>query len=240
MLTKRVLAKLRRKHELTFETRMIGLQNVGLTQITLRVDAPIVISATHLPADIAFLQRGFLIRMRKGHPEVKSLEFIEDVNEIRLETVKSVLCNWFKIFEERNNILEELQKVECDERAKDIALPIMTILKVCGRNYQWVLDYALRSIKEAFFSTPETVLFTQLIIELVHRAQTEGDYYVIKYKDVYELCKELIKNIGASPSKVNYLIQYIYAGCEVCQDESGELYFKCHKETVDELLRILK
>jgi len=94
-ITKLVASKLRKYHEAgVIESRMIGLPLVGLTTIDLRVDAPIVLSATHTPADPALLQRGFIIKMYKGKPEVKDFDLIYDIEARKLILMKSTLCNW--------------------------------------------------------------------------------------------------------------------------------------------------
>jgi len=236
-LSKQKLAKLRKYHELTFETKLVGMQFVGLTQVVLRVDAPIVISATHVPSDIAFLQRGFLIRMRKGNPEVKSLMYIEDLDETRLIAIKSILCNWAEIY---NNILDvvlEVKDLEIDERAKDIAIPIMTVLKSVGSDYRWVLDYALRSIREAFYVTPENIVYTMLLMKIREQAKVEDNYYVIEVDKVYEIARDLAKKFFASESKVKYLLQYLYSGCQI-ESVEGKLCYVCDKNTVDHVIEL--
>ena len=236
-LTKRTIARLRKYHEITFETRMLGLPQVGLTQIVMRVDAPIVVSATHMPSDPAFLSRGIIIRMKKGTPKIKSLKYIENIDEIKMMFIKSTLCSWAIIFDTLQDVLHEVQDLDVDERVKDVAIPLMTILKAVNRDYMNVINYAEKSMKSAYLSTPENVIYTLLLMRLRTESYVIDNKYVIDYATVYRIIHELADQFMISISKLKYLLQYLYAGCEEeCIDDN--IYFICDKETVDNVLKI--
>jgi len=114
----------------------------------------------------------------------------------------------------------------------------MTVLKTCGQNYRFVLDHAQRSIKEAFYCTPENVIFTMLLLRLVQEAEKTDEYYIIPFERVYTLCAELCKQMFGSKSKVNYLLGYLYAGCKL-EKQEDTLVFVCDRKTVDSVLETI-
>ena len=230
-------AKLRKYHEANvIETRLIGLPVMGLTSIDLRVDAPLVLSATHPPADTAFLQRGFIIRMQKGSPEVKDFDLIPDLDLRRAVFAKSVLTSWWPIFQSMSKVFTVLTAKNIDERIKDLALPICTILEVLGRDWGWVLEYAKYSFTQANFITPETTAFIQSLVMVKQHAQELDGKYVLPMDKVSAIMREVSEVLGANPSKLAYLRQYLFAGCEV-KFRDGKLCYECDRETVDSLLK---
>lgn len=229
-------SKLRKYHESgVFETRLIGLPIVGLTPIDLRVDAPLVLSATHPPSDTAFLQRGFIIRMIKGSPKIKDFDLIPDLDYRKYALAKSVLCNWSKIFETLSRVYYQLSFKNIDERIKDLTIPIATILEVLGKEWDWVLEYAKYSFSQANFVTPETTAFIQSLSIVKSEAMVKGDKYILPISKMSKIIEETARILGASPSKLDYLRQYLFAGCEIGIVDS-ELCYICDRATVDALL----
>jgi len=229
-------SKLRKYHESgVFETRLIGLPVVGLTPIDLRVDAPLVLSATHPPSDTAFLQRGYIIRMCKGSPKIKDFDLIPDLDYRKYALAKSVLCNWSKIFETLSRVYYQLSFKNIDERIKDLTIPIATMLEVLGKEWDWVLEYAKYSFSQANFVTPETTAFIQSLSIVKSEAMVNDDKYVLPISKVSEIINITAKILGANPSKLDYLRQYLFAGCEIGMVD-GELCYICDKATVDALL----
>ena len=229
-------SKMRKYHETgVIESRMIGLPLVGLTMIELRVDCPIVVSATHLPPDMAFLQRGFLIRMYKGKPKVKDFDLIYDLEGRKLVFMKSTLTHWRTIYEAMEKCFIKLTYLNIDERVKDLVLPIATILEVLGRDWEWIVDFARRSFVEANFVTPETMAFIQTVSEIRKRGRVIGDKYIIPVRTISEIISSVSKTLGTKSEKLSYLRQYIFAGCEV-GIISGELCFIGDKKTIDSLV----
>jgi len=239
-INKMQAAKLRKYHEANVvETRMIGLPVVGLTSIDLRVDAPLVMSATHPPADTAFLQRGFIIRMYKGKPEIKDFDLIPDLEERKIAFAKSVLCHWAKVFETLNRIYVQISFMNIDERVKDLIMPICTFLELVGVDWKWVVDYARYSFTQANFITPETTAFMQTISLVRKEAQLWYDKYVLPVEKVSEIIRRVAHILGADPSKLNYLRQYLFAGCEVMFVD-GTLCYVADRKTVDSLVKDLQ
>jgi len=230
-------SKLRKYHETNvIETRLVGLPLMGLTSIDLRVDAPLVLASTHPPADTAFLQRGLIIRMYKGSPEIKDFNLISDLDVRRLIFMKSVITNWFKILLAQSTVYGKLSTMNIDERIKDLALPIATILELLGMSWDWVIDYAKYSFTQSNFITPETTAFIQSLIIIKDKAKLLDGSYVLPLKEVTTIMEALAETLGANPSKLNYLRQYLFAGCEV-RLVNGELSYVCDRNTVESLLR---
>jgi len=229
-------SKLRKFHEAgVFETRLIGLPIVGLTPIDLRVDAPLVLSATHPPSDTAFLQRGYIIRMIKGSPKIKDFDLIPDLEYRKYALAKSVLCNWSKIFETLSRVYYQLSFKNIDERIKDLTIPIATILEALGKEWDWVLEYAKYSFSQANFVTPETTAFIQSLSIVKSEAMVKHDKYILPVSKVSKIIEETARILGASPSKLDYLRQYLFAGCEIGM-MNNELCYICDRATVDALL----
>jgi len=230
-------SKLRKYHETNvIETRLVGLPLMGLTSIDLRVDAPLVLASTHPPADTAFLQRGLIIRMYKGSPEIKDFNLISDLDVRRLIFMKSVITNWFKILLAQSNVYAKLSSLNIDERIKDLVLPIATILELLGFEWDWVIDYAKYSFTQANFITPETTAFIQSLIIIKDKAKMLNGSYVLPLKEVSNIMEALAETLGANPSRLNYLRQYLFAGCEV-KLVNNELSYVCDRNTVESLLR---
>ena len=229
-------AKLRKYHEANVvETRVIGLPVFGLTAIDLRVDAPLVLSATHPPADTAFLQRGLIVRMYKGSPQIKDFDLISDLDFRRLVFAKSAITSWYKVFEAMNKVFAVLTTKNIDERIKDLALPVCTILEALGREWDWVIDYARYSFAQANFITPETTAFVQALLYVKGQSKLVGDRYILPVDRVSEIVRTVANVMGASMTKMDYLRQYLFAGCEV-RIVDGGLCYVCDKETVDSLI----
>jgi len=238
-ITKVKASKLRKYHEAgVIETRLIGLPLVGLTPIDLRVDAPLVLSATHPPADTAFLQRGFIVRMVKGSPKIKDFDLIPDLEERRRMFAKSTLCSWFKIYESLNRVYFQLSFKNIDERIKDLALPICVILEALGKDWEWVLEYAKYSFAQANFITPETTAFIQALILMVKEAKLLGDKYVLNINKVMDIISKTARLLGAQPSRLDYLKQYLFAGCEIAI-VNDELCYVCDAKTVNAIIKEL-
>ena len=238
-LSRMKVARLRKYHEANvLETRTIGLPMMGLTNIDIRVDAPIVLSSTHPPPDTAFLQRGFIIRMRKGNPEVKDFLLIDNILTLPKVFGKTVICNWKRIFEAYEKVQLKLTFKNMDERIKDLIVPIASVLEALGESWDWVIDYAKYSFTQANFVTPETASFITLVLAIQEKAENTGEYYVIPIEQVNELLEELAEKLGGSPSKIAYLKQYLFAGCEL-KMKNGKLCYYCDKETVDSIVQNL-
>jgi len=232
-------SKLRKYHEANvIETRFIGLPVVGLTSIDLRVDAPLVLSATHPPADTAFLQRGFIVRMYKGKPEIKDFDLIADLEARKAIFAKSILCSWAKVFETLSSIYVKLSFMNIDERIKDLALPICVFMELVGLDWNWVIDYARYSFTQANFITPETTAFIQTISLARQEAHAWRDKYILPVEKVSNIIKKVASILGADPSKLNYLRQYLFAGCEIMLVD-GTLCYVADRETVDSLVKDL-
>jgi len=238
-LSKVQAARLRKYHEAgVTETRTIGLPTLGLTNIDIRVDAPIVLSSTHPPADTAFMQRGYIIRMRKGNPEVKDFMLLNNIFTLPESFAKTILVNWKRIFEAYERVMIKLTFKNMDERIKDLIVPIASILEAIGDAWDWVIDYAKYSFTQANFVTPETASFISLILLIRNVAEKTEEYYIIPLEDVNKLLEELAERMGASPSKLNYLRQYLFSGCELKLRKDKFCYF-CDKETVDAIINNL-
>ena len=238
-ITKMKASKLRKYHEAgVIETRLIGLPLVGLTPIDLRVDAPLVLSATHPPSDTAFLQRGFIIRMLKGSPKIKDFDLIPDLQYRTRVFAKTVLVNWSKVWESLNRVYFQLSFKNIDERIKDLALPIVTILEALGKDWEWVIDFAKYSFVQANFITPETTAFLQSLLLITREADIVKDKYILSVSKVMEIIAELGKMLGTQPGKLDYLKQYLFAGCEI-GIVNKKLCYICDKKTVDTLLENL-
>ena len=232
-------SKLRKYHEANVvETRLIGLPMVGLTPIDLRVDAPLVLSATHPPSDTAFLQRGYIIRMQKGTPEIKDFDLIPDLDYRKFAFAKSVLCNWSRIFETLNKVFYQLSFKNMDERIKDLVVPIAAILESVGKEWDWVIEYAKYSFSQANFITPETTAFIQTLSIVRDESLKLNDKYVLPISKFSEIMDKVGRVLGANPNKLDYLRQYLFAGCEIGLHE-GELVYICDKETVNSILENL-
>jgi len=232
-------AKLRKYHEAgVVETRLIGLPLVGLTPINLRVDAPLVLAATHPPPDTAFLQRGYIIRMQKGSPEIKDFTLIPDLEQRRYTFAKSALCHWKKVFDSLNRVYFQLSFSNIDERIKDLVVPVAAVLEALGRDWDWVVEYAKYSFTQANFVTPETTAFIQTLALIRDEAERVGDKYVLPMRKVSEIMRLVGEVLCANPSKLNYLRQYLFAGCEIGLKE-GELVYVADKATVDALIENL-
>ena len=237
-LTKSKLSVLRKYHEKVVESKMLAVPGKGLTQFVMYVDAPIVVSATHVPSDVAFLQRGYIIRMRKGKPKVKSINDIEGVDELKLVVAKSVLSNWKHILDNTQFVKSELANVDVDERVKDIAIPVMAMLRACGIDYDWVLTYAKKSFVDAFLATPENIMMVKLLRFIVEVGDLDGEFYVIDQDKVMGFVDKVLNETVMTKSRVKYIVQYLYSGCET-SIEDGKLVFGCHKPTVDSILKML-
>jgi len=238
-LNKIQTARLRKYHEANVtETRTIGLPVQGLTNIDIRVDAPIVLSSTHPPADTAFMQRGYIIRMRKGNPEVKDFMLLDNILTLPESFAKTVLVNWKRIFEAYERVMTKLTFKNMDERIKDLIVPIASILEALGEKWDWVIDYAKYSFTQANFVTPETASFISLILLIRNVAEKTEEHYIIPLEDINKLLEELAERMGASPSKLNYLRQYLFSGCELKLRKDKFCYF-CDKETVDAIINNL-
>jgi len=235
-LSRSSIARLRKYHEAdVLESRMLGLPMIGLTMVELRVDTPIAVAATHLPADTAFLQRGYIIRMYKRKPRIKDFNLIPGLRELSLSFAKTWLVNWFKVFMSMQEVYRKLTEKDMDERIKDLVLPIATILNVVERDWEWVIEVAERSFGEANYVTPETMVFLIALDELRNTSKKVGDKYVFSIQDVYNLIDELSERFRANAQRVRYLLQYIFAGCGVARCGTG-LCFVCDKETVDHVV----
>ena len=229
-------SKLRKYHETgVLETRTIGLPLIGLTPVDLRVDAPIVMAATHPPADTAFLQRGFIIRMFKGSPEIKDFNMIPDLEERKYLFAKSVLSNWMTIFKSMNEVYMKLLPLNIDERVKDLVLPIATILNVVGKDWNWLIDYARFSFSQSNFVTPETTAFILMLQEAKETAAKYFNKYIIPISRVSSIIDKVAAMMNANKTKLQYLRQYMFAGCEVSM-YNGELCYICDMKTVDSVL----
>lgn len=238
-LSRSTVAKLRKYHETNVtESRFMGVPMMGLTLVDIRVDAPIALAATHVPKDIAFLQRGIIIRMKKRHPRVKDLSLIAGLEAVRLTFVKTLLLNWFRVYQKIAEIAEELAERAEDERVKDIALPFAVILAAVGRDWRWVIDYAKRSFREAFFVNPESMVFAMFIIMARERAMKADDHYVIPYPLAKQIIDDLADRLNAKRSDLQYLMQYLYAGCDV-RVVKGAPAFVCDKRTIDAVVESL-
>lgn len=240
-LSRSTLARLRKMHDANvIESRFMGIPMVGLTLVSLRVDAPIALAATHMPKDIAFLQRGYIIRMVRRKPKVKSINAVTGIDEMRVTVYKSMLLRWFDLYRNFAVVADELrEKGEYDERVIDLAAPIATVLKVAGRAYDWVLEYAERSYIEAMLTSPETLVFAVFIITLRENAREVDGKYVIDYSKVKTVIERTAETVGAKVSDVMYLIQYAYAGCKVSLQGISPV-FVCDKESVDNLVRTMQ
>ena len=235
-LTKSSTARLRKYHESdVIESRMMGLPFIGLTVIDLRVDAPIAIAATHLPADTAFLQRGFIIRMAKRKPRVKDFNLIPDLEEKAKIFAKTWLCNWFTVYLAMQKVYEELTNLDLDERVKDLVFPIAVILEVVGKDWRWVIDFAEQSFSEANFVTPETMAFLEALARIRQSAVKYRGKYVIPMIEAYTIIDDVAAELKASSQKLRYLLQYIFAGCRVVKC-GGTYCFECDAKTVDHVL----
>jgi len=230
-------AKLRKYHETDVtETRVIGLPLVGLTPIDLRVDAPIVMAATHPPPDTAFMQRGYIIRMTKGSPRIKDFDLIPDLDFRKIVFAKSVLCNWKRVWESLTKVYFKLSARNLDERVKDLALPICAILDTLSFDYEWVLEYAKYSFTQGNFASLESAVFIESLLHVVKDAKTIDGKYVIDMGDAVEKVSKTASKLGVSTSKLSYFIQYLFSGCEVSVLNGG-LYYVCDKKTIDAFLR---
>ena len=235
-LTRSSVAKLRKYHETNVtESRFMGVPMMGLTLVDIRVDAPIALAATHVPKDIAFLQRGIIIRMKKRHPKVKDLELLTGIEALRLSFVKTLLLNWFKVYQKIAEIAEELVERAEDERIKDIALPFAVMLSLVGRDWRWVIDYAKRSFREAFFVSPESMVFAMFIAMARDRAAKTETHYVIPYPLAKRIIDDLAERLNAKRNDLQYLMQYLYAGCEI-RIANGVPSFVCDKATIDSVV----
>lgn len=235
-ISKVTASKLRKYHETdVVESRVIGLPVIGLATIDLRVDAPIILASTHPPPDIAFLQRGFIIRMVKGTPEVKDFDFIPMLEETRYIVGKTMLTSWRRVFESLNTVYTRLMALDVDERVKDLATPICTILEAIGENWDWVIDYAKYSFNQANFVTPETTAFIQALNLIRSNARVVDGKYVMPMRVVHDILYDVGRTIGANPSKLAFLKQYLFAGCEV-EVMGGELVYIADKHTVDSVV----
>ena len=239
-LTKTTLARLRKFHETeVYEQRVIGLPLVGLTSIDLRVDAPVVISATHVPPDPAFMQRGLIIRMVKGNPEIKDFSQIPILEELRRAFAKAVLTNWKKIFESLTFILEYSHEVNVDERIKDVAIPFATILHAIGGEYQMPYIIALFSFKQATYTTIQSTVFAMTVLEMKKELEDFGNCYRIPIKKVLEILDRVGRSFGIHKEKMLNLLQYFFAGGKIRTSEN-ELYYYFDKGTFDNLVRYLE
>jgi len=235
-LTRSSVARLRKYHEAgVIESRMMGLPMIGLTQIDLRVDAPIAVAATHLPRDTAFLQRGFIIRMKKRKPRIKDFNMIPGIEETTKQFAKSFMVNWFTVFLAMQQVHEKLTAMDLDERVKDLVLPIATILEVVERPWEWVVEYAQRSFSEANFVTPETMAFILALDRFRQSAKVVGDHYVAPLTELYIIIDEVAEELQANPAQLRYLLQYVFAGCSVARC-INTLCFVCDKKTVDHVV----
>jgi len=238
-LSKMKTARLRKLHEAgVTETRTLGLPSLGLTNIDIRVDAPIVLSATHPPADTAFLQRGFIIRMRKGNPEVKDFMLLEETFSLPMVFAKTVIVNWKRIFEAYERVTMKLTFKNMDERIKDLVVPVASILEALEEKWDWVIDYAKYSFTQANFVTPETASFISLLLYIREKAEATDSHYIISLEETNRMLEELAGSLGGSASKLNYLRQYLFAGCELKLRKDKFCYF-CDKETVDAIVNNL-
>ena len=240
-LSRSTLARLRKMHDANvIESRFMGIPMVGLTLISLRVDAPIALAATHMPKDIAFLQRGYIIRMVRRKPKVKSISAVAGIDEMRVTVYKSMLLRWFELYKTFAVVADELrEKGEHDERVIDLAAPVAAVLKLAGRPYEWVLDYAERSYIEAMLTSPETLVFAVFILTLRENAREVDGRYVIDYSKVKSVIERTAETVGARVSDVMYLIQYAYAGCKVSLQGISPVFI-CDKESVDNLVRTMQ
>jgi len=146
--------------------------------------------------------------------------------------------NWKRIFEAYERVMTKLTFKNMDERIKDLIVPIASILEALGEKWDWVIDYAKYSFTQANFVTPETASFISLILLIRDVAEKTEEYYIIPLEDVNKMLEELAERMGASPSKLNYLRQYLFSGCELKLRKDKFCYF-CDKETVDAIVNNL-
>ena len=184
------------------------------------------------------MQRGFIIRMRKGNPEIKDFLLVDNILTLPKVFGKTVICNWKRIFNAYEKVQLQLTFKNMDERIKDLIVPIASVLEALGEKWDWVIDYAKYSFTQANFVTPETASFITLVLAIQEKAENVGEYYVIPIEQVNELLEELAGKLGGSPSKIAYLKQYLFAGCEL-RMRGGKLCYYCDKETVDSIVQNL-
>jgi len=238
-LTRSSIARLRRYHETDiYEQRTIGLPLVGLTSIDLRVDAPIAMAATHVPADIAFMQRGLLFRMVKRSPKVKDFSRIPHLDYIQKVFAKTVLINWKRITESAIQVTSDFEREHFDERVKDLAFPIATIFKALGRPIGYPLAIALISFIQAYYATIEGTVFALVLKDVHSMAWEERGRYIIPIRKVMEAIGKITSEFGLKREKMLYLTQYFFAGAHV-RWENNELCYVIDKETFDSFIMSL-
>jgi len=217
---------------------MLGLPMIGLSVIEMRVDAPIAMSATHLPPDPAFLQRGYLIRMFKRTPQIKDLSLLPEIDDQAKTFGKTVIVNWFKALMAMNAVYQDLANVDIDERIKDLVLPIATILSLIGKSWEFVIDYAKKSFMYAMYSNVASTAYLLALREIRDNARIVDWAYVIPYETALEIIKKWAKMLHVSMRDIKYMMQYLYAGCFTAMCDEG-VCFVCDRKTLDNTLSVI-
>ena len=239
-INKTTASRLRKYHETEiFEQRVVGLPLIGLTAIDLRVDAPLALAATHVPPDIAFMQRGLIIHMEKGNPEIKDVSQIPLIDQTRISFAKSVLVNWKRIYDSAIFVCNYANELNLDERVKDLAIPLATVLHSVGLDYTMPFKYAERSFREASYTTIRGTVLALSILELEKHVREVGDKFIVPIETVFNVIAKTAARFGLKKDKMLYLAQYFFSG-GVVKFVEGKLCYLFDKRTFKSMVEQLK